>query len=185
MTVTPIAPAETRKEATLWNGTPSQVTNLPTILIGSAIAAALTVVGIFFLLPLTGPLFVVIVAGIWVICLVPGLWEVLKTRFYNYEVTTERLKLTTGIFNRHCDVIELYRVKDMNLARPFILRLFGLSNITLITSDRSMPTLVLRAIRNGAEVLDTVRDHVEALRDRKRVREVDFESDGDGEFDLE
>ena len=88
--------------------------------------------------------------------------------------------LSTGILNRNTDVMELYRVKDMNLAKPFILRIFGLSNVTLITSDRSMPTLVLRAIPNGTEVLNTIRDHVESLRDKKRVREVDFE-DGDSD----
>ena len=184
MTETPNAPTATGRESIIWEGTPSQITNLPSILLGAVVATGLTVAGSFFVFPLTGPLFFVIAAGVWLICLAPGLWQMLNTRFYNYELTSERLKLTTGILSRNTDVMELYRVKDMNLAQPFILRLFGLSNVTLITSDRSMPVFVLRAIRNGTEVLDIVRNHVESLRDKKRVREVDFEDgDSDGDFD--
>ena len=39
----------------------------------------------------------------------------------------------------------------------------------------------LEAIRDGEKVLDTIRAYVEALREKKRVREVDFEDDDAGD----
>ncbi len=39
--------------------------------------------------------------------------------------------------------LELYRVKDIVLNEPFLLRLVGLSNIVLVTSDRSTPVFVV------------------------------------------
>ena len=79
--------------------------------------------------------------------------------------------------------MELYRVKDTRLEKPFWLRIFGLSNIVLQTSDRSLPEVNIRAVRNGIEIREKLRKQVESLRDKKRVREVDFESsdsDADG-----
>ena len=62
------------------------------------------------------------------------------------------------------------------------LRIFGLSNIILQTSDRSLPEVNICAVRNGIEIREKLRKQVETLRDKKRVREVDFES-SDSEVD--
>jgi hypothetical protein len=63
--------------------------------------------------------------------------------------------------------------------RPWWMRLTGLASIELETSDRSMPMLVIPAIHGGAELRELLRQHVELQRDRKRVRELDFEESGD------
>ena len=167
-------------EEPIWKATPSQVVNLLPLILGALVAGALTAV-ILLTGWLTGGLIYAILPVVWLVCLIPWLWKALKTKFYNYEMTNERLKLTTGIFSRKTDVLELYRVKDMTMDRPFVFRLFGLSNIVLTTSDRTTPTLTIEAIRSGGEVLDTIRNHVELLREKKRVREVDFDSDSDGD----
>lgn len=73
-------------------------------------------------------------------------------------------------------------MKDSRLLRPFWLRIFGLANVQLETSDRTHPKPVLTAIKNAAEVREHLRKHVELLRDQKRVREVDFDETGDSEF---
>ena len=81
------------------------------------------------------------------------------------------------------DEIELYRVKDTTIQRPFILRLFTLSDIALNTSDRSHQNFTMRAIHDGLTVREHIREHVEIIRDQKRVREVDFDSSGEGDGD--
>jgi len=55
------------------------------------------------------------------------------------------------------------------------LRLFSLSNISLQTSDKSHPHVVISAIPNGEELREQFRTHVEACRTRKGVRELDVE----------
>ena len=73
------------------------------------------------------------------------------------------------------DEIELYRIKDSTVDNPFILRILGLGNIRLITSDKSTPVITIPAIKDAREVRETIRKRVEYLRDKKRVREVDYE----------
>lgn len=118
-----------------------------------------------------------------ILALVPfvyGLWLWLGTKLMVFEVTSERMRIYEGILNQEINEVELYRVKDTRLEKPFWLRLFGLSNIVLQTSDRSLPEINIRAVHHGAEIREKIRKQVELLRDRKRVREVDFEgSDGD------
>jgi uncharacterized membrane protein YdbT with pleckstrin-like domain len=137
-------------EAPLWNGSPSQWTNFPKFVLW----------GLFFWLVI--PLFVI-------------LWIWLVTQSTKYELTTERLRTRHGIFNKQLDELELYRVRDYKLDQPFFLRLFGLANITLQTADKSTPIVVIRAIRDGEQVREQIRNAVEECRVTKRVREVDLD----------
>ncbi len=73
------------------------------------------------------------------------------------------------------DEIELYRVKDTLMVRTWWMRLTGLASIEMQTSDRSLPELVIPAIHGGTEMREILRKQVELIRDRKRVREMDFE----------
>ena len=56
-----------------------------------------------------------------------------------------------------------------------IMRLVGLGNIVLETSDKTTPQLTIPAIAGAPVLLEKLRAEVEKRRDRKRVREVDFE----------
>ncbi len=138
------------EEQTVWEGSPSQMVNLDKYLL-----CTLT----FFLIV---PVFV-------------ALWIWVATRCRRYQVTTERVNYSTGVFSRLTEALELYRVKDIRLEEPFVLRMFGLGNIVLITSDRTTPEFQIEAVSNGADLRDEIRKYVELRRDRKRVREVDFE----------
>jgi len=149
--------------------------------------------------PMMASLFLIIlicVAAYWwsawiaIAAIVPlayGGWLWLGTKLMVFEFTSERMRIYEGILNQEINEVELYRVKDTRLEKPFWLRIFGLSNIVLQTSDRSLPEVNIRAVRDGAEIREKLRKQVETLRDKKRVREVDFEgSDGDdGEFEGE
>ena len=116
-----------------------------------------------------------------VIPVVYGGWLWLGTKLKVFELTTERIRIDEGILNQEINEIELYRVKDTRLEKPFWLRIFGLSNIILQTSDRSLPEVNIEAVREGAEIREKLRKQVELLRDKKRVREVDFEGSDEGD----
>ena len=84
------------------------------------------------------------------------------------------LTLETGVFRRELEEIELYRIKDTTLTRSFVQRLIGLGTVTVISSDESMPTLVIPAIRGAAEVRQIIRENVELVRRARGVRELDM-----------
>ena len=108
------------EERELWRGTPSQLVNLGWYILW------------LLLFWLVIPLFIL-------------LWQWLVIRNTVYELTSERLKLRSGVLNKHLDEVELYRVRDYKLEQPFFQRLFGLGNIVLQTSDRSHPSVRGRA----------------------------------------
>lgn len=152
-------------EQSLWKGHSSQWLNLGSYSVALVLAAGIVGGGIFF-------------PPAWLGLLIPMgymLWCYLMVKSRIYELTTERLRVTTGIINQKIDEIELYRVKDSFLIRSWWMRLTGLASIQLETSDRSMPDLVIPAIPGGMEVREILRAQVELQRDRKRVREMDFE----------
>lgn len=97
-------------------------------------------------------------------------------RSTTYELTTQRLRIRRGILNRQLDELELYRVKDYVMVQPFPLRFLGLGNITLLSSDLSTPTLVLRAVSGVEDVREKLRNAVQSERDRKRVRALDVDN---------
>lgn len=135
-------------EKTLWQGTPSQVTNL-----GSFIF-----LGLFFWLGF--PLLIMI-------------WKWLVVKNTRYELTTERLITHYGVLNKSTDELELYRVRDYQLDRPLFLRLFSLGNVVLDTSDTSHPVVTLKAIADSESLREAIRTNVETCRAKKNVREVD------------
>jgi uncharacterized membrane protein YdbT with pleckstrin-like domain len=139
-----------QNEEVVWAGSPSQVVNLPVFVV-CALLCWLVV-----------PIFV-------------ALWKWLVVKNIRYELTTERLKLRQGVLNRILDEIELYRVRDYRLEQPFFLRIFSLGNIIVRTTDTTHPLLVLRAVRDGENVLEALRRNVEECRARKNVRALDLE----------
>jgi uncharacterized membrane protein YdbT with pleckstrin-like domain len=136
------------QEQAVWSGTPSQLINL----------GRYTLCVLFCWLVV--PLFLM---GWW--------W--LQVRCTEYEMSSQRLRLRSGVLNKSTHDLELYRVKDVRLLQPFWLRLFGLSHMVLDTSDRSHPHVVLLAIRDAEPLMDVVREHVEALRIARGIREID------------
>ena len=98
----------------------------------------------------------------------------LKTRFTIYELTDQIYREKTGVLSQKIEELELYRVRDYSFDKPFLMRLFGLGNLTLITSDKTNPRVYMRAIRNVENVRDTFRKHVEEARKATGTKEVDF-----------
>ena len=93
----------------------------------------------------------------------------------DFELTTQRLKITSGVFTKHTDTLELYRVKDIETRQPFLSRLVGIENVQLNTSDTSSPFVLIDAVPSSVGLADKIRNQVEIIRQQKRVREIDIE----------
>ena len=137
-------------EKLVWRGHPSQVVNLGAYLL------------CLLLCWLVVPIFI-------------GLWKWIENRCRIYEVTSQRVKVSSGVFTRKTEDLELYRVRDIALLEPFWLRLFGLGNLVLTTNDVSSPSLTLLAVPEVHQLREELRQHIETCRDQKRVRVAEFE----------
>lgn len=157
-------------ENVLWEGNPAQVTAWRVYLFS-------------FVLALAGVVASVILGRTWPLILLPiaivvAGYAYLAIRSRQYRLTTQRLVTRTGILTRRTDEIELYRVKDFTFVEPFLPRLLGLGTLDIVTSDQTSPHVVLRNIRGADKVKEQLRQQVESLRDKKRVREIDGLGDG-------
>ena len=107
--------------------------------------------------------------------IVIALARFLQTKNKVYELTSERLKITEGVFNKVTDSLELYRVKDLETRQPFWERSFGVENVQINTADVSTPLVLIDAVPITLGLGDKVRNAVENVRMQKRVRELDIE----------
>jgi uncharacterized membrane protein YdbT with pleckstrin-like domain len=138
------------EEKEIWKGSPSQWTNFGT--------------------------YVMCILFCWlVIPIFIALWRFLVVKTWKIEITDQRLIEEKGVLSKKTDELELYRVKDIRLDQPFFLRLVGLSNVILLTSDRTNPVVRIPAITDGKNLREKLRAAVDIRRDKKRVRETDFE----------
>ena len=97
-----------------------------------------------------------------------GRW--VQRRNHLIEITSERLRVTTGVFSKRVEELELYRVRDFTFVQPFGLRIFGCGTLVLTTADSSTPEVVLSGIPGDIELRNAFRSAVERCRDRKRSR---------------
>jgi membrane protein YdbS with pleckstrin-like domain len=154
-------------EETLWRGNRSQITNVGKYLLSLLLLGGFVVGGFFF-------------TPAWIGCALPIIWFAwiwIATKAESFELTTERLRLKKGVLNQVFDEVELYRVKDVSHSRSALQRMFGLGTIALLTSDRGQENVLSDSVRQSDELREHLRKQVEIIRDRKRVREVDFQED--------
>ncbi len=152
-------------EKILWEGTPSQVINIRVYLLAGIVALLVIALAIWLSVWIT---FLVIVPFVY------AWWKWLTLKCFQYKLTEERLTLTTGIFSKQIEELELYRVRDYSILQPLSLRLFALGTIILKTSDKTMSDVSITAIKNFMNVKDSIRDRVEILRKEKDIKEIDY-----------
>jgi uncharacterized membrane protein YdbT with pleckstrin-like domain len=110
----------------------------------------------------------------------------LPISFTKYEISEDRLFQTTGFLNLKYEEILLYRVRDLELARSFGQRIFGVGSITVTSSDKSHPVLVIHNVKDPAAVKELIHQQVEDMKIRRRVRfgEIaNFNDDIDDQLD--
>lgn len=101
-------------------------------------------------------------------------WRWLVIRNTRYELSSDRLFTYSGVLNKSIDELELYRVKDYSQLNPLLLRVVGLGNLVLITSDRTHAEVIIVAIPDVTEVRAMLRANVEKCRAKNNVREIDM-----------
>ena len=114
----------------------------------------------------------------------------LPLSFTRYSLSEDRLFLSIGFLNIKDEEVLLYRVRDINTSRTLWQRLFGVGTVTVISSDKSMPTFELKNVKDPMAVKELIHDQVEAMKIRRRVRVGEimasgYDEDEDSVLDME
>ena len=121
------------------------------------------------------------------------LWEDRKRHcglplsFTKYKLSVDRLFFETGALNTEEEEVQLYRVRDISLRRSLWQKLCGVGTVTVNSSDKSAPTVVLKNVKHPKDVKELLNEQVEKVKIARNVRigeiidNVDMpDSDGDG-----
>ena len=90
--------------------------------------------------------------------------------FTRYSLSEDRLFLSVGFLNIKDDEILLYRIRDIATSRSLWQRLFGVGTVTVVSSDKTMPTLVLQNVKDPVMVKELIHRQVEEMKIQRRVR---------------
>jgi uncharacterized membrane protein YdbT with pleckstrin-like domain len=89
-------------------------------------------------------------------CLLIAWYHYLQILFIRYHISAEVLQISTGIFFKQTDNLELFRIKDYSITQPFWMQLFRLMNVRLISTDQTSRSVILRGIPNS-DLMDSLR----------------------------
>jgi hypothetical protein len=88
----------------------------------------------------------------------------------HYLVTTERIRITRGLFGKDREDIELFRLQDIDQTQKLGERMFNIGDITLRSADASHSEIVLHNIPNPLNVHEIIRRAMLDARQRYGVR---------------
>ena len=101
--------------------------------------------------------------------------------FTRYRLSEDRLFCETGFLSLKSDEVLLYRIRDLRLTMSLGQRLFGVGTVCVVSSDKSIPHLDLKNIKDPRSVKELIHKHVEAAKDKRRMRATELlggEDDG-------
>lgn len=106
--------------------------------------------------------------------------------FTRYSMSTDRLFLETGLLNTKQEEILLYRVRDISMRISLGQRIFGVGSVIVYSSDKSMPILELKNIRQPRVIKEQLHQQVEKMKLERRMRVgevMDMQNNANDDFD--
>lgn len=94
----------------------------------------------------------------------------LPLSFTRYALSEDRLFLSIGFLSVRDEEVLLYRVRDISSKRTIGQRLCGVGSVTVTSSDKSTPYLVLKNIKNPLLFKELLHENVEECKIRRRMR---------------
>jgi len=168
-------PPSTKPEETLWHGTPSG-----RILLGRAAALLLTPIVIMLLAYLIASMSMdlerkgqIVRAGWWIVgtlVFVQAIGVVVKLlqiRSTIYTITTQRILIEQGLLSKSVREIDLRTIDDTQFFQSLIQRALGIGNVTLVSTDKTMPTFVLHNIPDPRAMREQIRTHAYTMSQRQ------------------
>jgi uncharacterized membrane protein YdbT with pleckstrin-like domain len=89
-----------------------------------------------------------------------------RAKAVTFEVTTQRIKIETGILSKKKENLELFRVDHVTIDRPLGMRILGFGLVRVVTSDRSEGHALLWGLRDVEKLAEQIRES--SLKERQR-----------------
>jgi uncharacterized membrane protein YdbT with pleckstrin-like domain len=110
---------------------------------------------------------------IFFMCLVITVVKLILYTVISFEITTQSVIIRKGVFNRSHDEVHFFRIKDVQLRKPFWYRFFGMSKILVYTSDQYHDIIEMRGMIDGEEIRNYLINQAMLKRREFGVKEYD------------
>ena len=97
-----------------------------------------------------------------------------KKKFTVYELRSDRFFDRTGILFQRTNQMELHRIRDYEVTRTLIQRIFGKGNLMLVSRDTTTPAFILSWIDDPENVAEMIRNASEASKIKYNIREAEI-----------
>ena len=92
-----------------------------------------------------------------------------KSKSVVYTLTTQRIQIERGLLSTIKASVELFRIDDFDIHRPFGMRVLGYSMLHLRSSDPDLSTLIITGIPNLEALADQLRECSLKERTRRKI----------------
>lgn len=120
------------------------------------------------------------VAGVLLAILTLGISVIvawIQARGTHYKITSQRIVVERGVFGKRMEQVDLYRVVDYVVDKPFGQRLVGTGNLVLETMDKTTPEIRIEGVRTDVTALyERLRFATEQEKKKRGVRVMDIEN---------
>jgi hypothetical protein len=162
-------------EEKLWQGTPSW--RLLAGKIAGLVAAVVIIplIAHFVSVTSTDPVKAADLAraGWWLTALVATVQIVFilaalaRIRSTLYTITNQRVMIESGMLTRRVGEIDLRYIDDTQFVQRFSDRLLGIGDVTMVSSDKSLPVYVLRGILDPRSLREMIRANAYQVSQRQ------------------
>ena len=90
--------------------------------------------------------------------------------FTKYAISEDRLFMSEGFISIKDEEILLYRIRDISTTRSLGQRMFGVGTVTVLSSDKTRPTLVMKNVKDPMFVKELLHEQVEQMKKERRMR---------------
>lgn len=115
------------------------------------------------------------IAGImWIIPTVIALYKIVELYCWTYSIDNEFITEKKGVFSVDHKELQIGRIKSMRFEEPFLMRLVGIGNLYVKSSEPYHPELKLWGIPKGSTLWKELRNRTDKQRKRNGVKEYDL-----------
>lgn len=104
----------------------------------------------------------------------------LPLSFTRYFLTETKFITRTGFLSVEEDEIDLYKIIDKKMRKPFLQRIFGCGTIIIYSKDADTPSKEVRAIKHVRQVSELIDTYLNKMRDKYGIRGRDMMGFHDG-----
>jgi len=108
-----------------------------------------------------------IVAALWVVLI----YRMILARYgHYYRLTTRRLFVSTGVWRRRRDMLELLQVRDVFTRQALSERWLSVGTVIVESSDKAQPTFYVTGVQDPKRIMDLIWHHARSERDLRSVK---------------